>query len=134
MFCRRTFCPHRCFVPTDVLSAGCYVAGCFVPPDVLSAGRLVSPSVLSLQMFCPYGLFVQGRFVSRRFVSEHFVWAPMYIYLGIHLHIIKKKPTVVYQDDFNMNATERLQIFIENTCCAKEKSSRYCKTKFNYLF
>jgi hypothetical protein len=90
---RRTFCPP------DVLSAGRLVRRTICPPDILSAGCLVSPSVLSLRMFCPYGRFVHGRFVSGRFASGHFVWAPMYIYLGIHLHIIKKKPTVVYQDD-----------------------------------
>jgi hypothetical protein len=44
---RWTFCPQGCFVPTDVLSAGCYVSGRFVPPDVLSAGLFVHPDVLS---------------------------------------------------------------------------------------
>jgi hypothetical protein len=62
----RTFCPHGCFVPTDVLSDGR-----FVPTDVLSDGRFVAMDILSPRMFCPHGRFVHGHFVS-----GHFVWAP----------------------------------------------------------
>jgi hypothetical protein len=85
MFCSRTFCPHRCFVPTDVLSAGCYVAGRFVPTDILSHGRYVHPDVLSPQTLCPYGRFVHGRFVSGRFVSGRFVSGRFVWALNAHL-------------------------------------------------
>ncbi len=54
----RTFCPHGRFVPTDVLSAGRFVAGRFVPTDVLSDGCFVRPDVLSPRTICPYRCFV----------------------------------------------------------------------------
>ncbi len=52
------FCPHGCFVPADVLSAGRFVRQTFYPTDVLSPWTFCPTDVLSLRMFCPHGLFV----------------------------------------------------------------------------
>ncbi len=63
--CLLMFCPYGRFVPTDifvptgVLSHGCYVCwmfclhGHFVFCTLCPSGRLVPPDVLSLQTFCP---------------------------------------------------------------------------------
>ncbi len=82
MFCRRMFCPHGRFVPTDVLSAGCYITGSFVPLDILSAGCFVCLDVLSRRMFCPEDILCLWTFCTRMFCLRTFcLWT---FCLGTH--------------------------------------------------
>ncbi len=69
------FCPHGCFVPTDVLSPRMFCPpdvlsdGCFVPTDVLSNGRFVATDVLSPRTFCPHECFVPTDVLSTDVLS-----------------------------------------------------------------
>jgi hypothetical protein len=81
MFCLRTFCPSGCFLPTNVLSAGCFVLLEVLSRHTFCPARHFVPRTLCLWLlcrrtfclrtFCPVGCFVSGRFVWAPFISSY---------------------------------------------------------------